>query len=335
MVTSDYLEQPGPHGGACVGCHAGHGDKSDKAEAHAGMVKDPSAGEAPACRECHAETVTKHAASLHGTQNGYATMFARRGAGPAGQVDAMFTARCASCHTSCGQCHISRPVAVEGGLVGGHKFRKTPSMVDNCTACHGSRIGAEFRGENRVDDRLLPGDAHYRAGKNCMFCHDGAELHGDGTTPDLRYEAPGAPVCTDCHPDVNSDDNSWHAVHGRANSGTFLACQVCHSQPYKNCYDCHVRTDSQGLEHPSVVDFRVGRNAAPSARRPWDLVVVRHIPIAPESFSAWGITQSSYDAEPTWRFATPHNIAKHTSQAWPEGFGQARQVLFLRLSRES
>lgn len=321
MIGADYLENPGPHGGACTSCHAGNSAGATKEAAHTGLVHDPSAGEATACRGCHLDTIEKHAASLHGTQNGYQTMFDLRGAGPAGQVEAMFQARCASCHTSCGTCHISRPSAVKGGLVSGHRFRETPSMVDNCTACHGSRIGAEYRGENTLAGTPIPGDVHYRAGKNCMFCHDGAELHGDGTTPDLRYLAPGAPSCTDagCHDDVENDSNSWHSAHGKSTAfAARLSCQVCHSQPYKNCYSCHVELDRQGLDHPSRIDFRIGRNAQPDfAGADIDYVVVRHIPIAPNSFEPWGVTQSSYGATPTWRYATPHNIAKRTSQAWP------------------
>jgi hypothetical protein len=322
LVTGEYLGNPGPHGGSCSGCHGGRAHRSVKGEAHAGITRDPSAGPAPACRICHAAIVTRHAASLHGTQNGYQTMFALRGAQPAGQVSAMFAVRCASCHTSCGQCHVSRPDAAGGGLVSGHRFRRVPSMDDNCAACHSSRVGAEFRGENRVGDRLLPGDAHYLSGETCVFCHPGTELHGDGGTPSLRYEAPGAPSCTECHSEVETDDNNhWHVKHGRTTGEPRLACQVCHSQPYRNCFDCHVGTGSQGLQHPSRIDFRIARNPARTARRPWDLVVVRHVPVSPASFDAWGVSLGSYGAEPTWRFATPHNIARRTAQAWPEGYG--------------
>jgi thiosulfate/3-mercaptopyruvate sulfurtransferase len=254
-------------------------------------------------------------------------MFARRLAGPAGQVEAMYQDRCASCHTSCGTCHISRPSAVKGGLVAGHRFRATPSMVDNCTACHGSRIGAEYRGENSLNGAVIPADAHYRAGKNCMFCHTGTELHGEGTTPDLRYEAPGAPDCLDCHPEAATDsesENPWHSTHGPEASGSKLACQVCHSQPYKNCYQCHVQLDEQGLEFPSRIDFRIGRNAQPEHAGDADYVLVRHIPIAPASFADWGVSLGNYTSEPTWRYATPHNLARRTSVAYPEGYPNTR-----------
>lgn len=317
VLVSEAFVGSEPHGGRCVSCHHGDDAASVKAVAHTGMIPDPSAGDAPACRECHADEVENHAASLHATQNGYHTMFDLRGAGPAGQVDAMFEARCASCHTTCGQCHISRPNSIGGGMVNGHQVLRRPSQQDNCTACHGSRVGNEFRGENKLGDTPIPADAHYLKLMNCGHCHDGAELHGDGATPDSRYHAPGAANCLDCHPEVESDSNLWHSFHARATSEEQLSCQVCHAQSYKNCYGCHVQVDSQGLRHPSRIDFRIGRNPAPDAAHPWDWVVLRHIPIAEDTYAPWGITMSSYAALPTWRMATPHNIRKHTSHAYP------------------
>ena len=45
-----------------------------------------------------------------------------------------------------------------------------------------------------------------------------------------------------------------------------------------------------------------------------DKALLRHIPIAPNSFEAWGVSLDAYASEPTWRLATPHNIQKNTSQ---------------------
>ena len=43
------------------------------------------------------------------------------------------------------------------------------------------------------------------------------------------------PRCENCHGGVS---NSYHNAHvdGFASN---LQCQVCHSQPYKNCTNCH------------------------------------------------------------------------------------------------
>ncbi|MBN2560531.1 MAG: hypothetical protein JXQ75_06340 [Phycisphaerae bacterium] len=293
----------------CRTCHGGADGVLEKDAAHEGLVVDPSDGDAPACKGCHADTAAHVQKSLHATQNGYFTAFAARSDKGADDATyrAMFDSRCAECHGTCGQCHVSRPVAVEGGLTNGHAFNKTPSQTENCTACHGSRVGDEFRGRNTGIDA----DAHYLAGKNCMSCHTGTELHGDGTTPENRFANDAGPHCTDCHTDAESASsaNTWHSTHGGK-----VACQVCHSQSYKNCYQCHVEQDAQSLRFPSEMDFRIGLNPAKTAERPYDYVVLRHVPIAPDTFESWNIELPNYDDEPTWRLATPHNIKKNTSQ---------------------
>jgi thiosulfate/3-mercaptopyruvate sulfurtransferase len=93
-----------------------------------------------------------------------------------------------------------------------------------------------------------------------------------------------------------------------------VACQVCHSGEYKNCYACHVGLETRGIEFPSRLDFRIGRNPSPDERHPWTWVLVRHVPIAPESFADWGVSLPGYASEPTWRFATPHNVRAETAR---------------------
>jgi len=306
LVAADFLDST--HGAiGCRNCHGGPAGVLEKDAAHVGVVTDPSAGDAAACQTCHAETVANVAKSLHATQQGYHTAFTARSGLPASDATypEMFTARCATCHGTCGQCHVSRPASVKGGLTNGHAFRKTPSQTENCTACHGSRIGDEFRGRNSG----VPEDVHYLSGLNCMSCHDDVELHGDGTTPAYRHNNDAGPACTDCHPDADSGGNMWHSAHAGE-----VACQVCHSESYKNCYSCHVQLDSQGLDFPSEMDFRIGHNPAPSTRHPYDYVVVRHVPVVPDTYEAWGIDLPDYADAPTWRLATPHNIQKNTSQ---------------------
>ncbi len=304
---------------SCTRCHGGVGGKRSKEDAHAGMVADPArgngkggAGGTCATGGCHTLADGRHAASIHGTQQGFMTSLAARegGAAPSQNMMDMHHAACASCHTTCGQCHISRPDSAKGGFVAGHVIRKRPNPVLNCMACHGSRIGEEFRGQHDG----LDADVHYGKQMNCSDCHTRAELHGDGSTPSHRYDVANAPRCLDCHPGVASsaiNDNSrgQHAGHvGK------VACQVCHSLPYKNCYGCHVGKKKRGLVTPSELDFRIGRNPLRSPTRPWDWVVLRHVPIRPYSFDEWGVTLKTFDAAPTWRYATPHNIRRKTPQ---------------------
>ena len=265
-------------------------------------------------------------ASLHTTQEGYFTAFMRRGGDADGDAyDSMFQSRCADCHSSCGQCHVSRPNAVGGGLTHGHAFRKTPSQTNQCTACHGSRIGDEFRGKNEG----IPPDVHYLDGMNCMDCHTGTELHGDGTTPAQRFANEAGPQCVDCHENADSADSD--VMHHTLHAGT-VSCQVCHSVTYKNCYSCHVERDSQGLRFPSEMDFRIGRNPAVTDRHPYDYVLLRHIPIAPDTFEPWGLAMPDYAAASTWRMATPHNIQRNTPQT--EACGNCHESLDLFLTAD-
>ena len=42
--------------------------------------------------------------------------------------------------------------------------------------------------------------------------------------------------------------------------------------------------------------------------------MVRHVPIAPDTFEPWGLDLAGFADEPTWRLATPHNIQRNTPQ---------------------
>lgn len=307
LVSTDFADTT--HGSlGCIACHGGQDGELEKDEAHNGIVIDPTEDGAEVCKMCHSSIVDDVAASLHTTQQGYFTALANRGGNPtSAEFLAMFDSRCAECHSSCGQCHVSRPLTVGGGLTHGHEFRKTPSQTNQCTACHGSRVGDEFRGKN---EGVAP-DAHYLNGMNCMSCHDDVELHGDGTTPDHRYANDAGPACVNCHEDADSAEST--VVHHTLHAGK-VSCNVCHSITYKNCYSCHVESDSQGLRFPSEMDFRIGRNPEVTARRPYEYVLLRHIPIAPDTFEPWGVELPGYADEPTWRPATPHNIQRNTPQ---------------------
>ncbi len=308
QVSSEFLADR--HGRSdCTVCHAGVGNATDKAQAHVGMVADPSNGDAPACVDCHEGIVTDHAASLHGTQQGYFTNITRRtGLAPTSPaLLTMLEADCTKCHTSCGQCHISRPVSVNGGLVWEHEVHRSPNPVKNCMACHGSRVADEFRGVNADCDP----DVHYLHMLNCLDCHDADEMHGDGTTPDTRYDVTNGPTCLGCHADDVDKSSAPQNAYHTANHLAKLACQVCHADRYKNCYRCHV---GEGLEIPSRIDFRIGRNPIRSSRRPWEYVTLRHIPIAPDSYSEYGISMPHYSDYPTWVYASPHSIRRNTPQ---------------------
>ena len=358
---------------SCQHCHGGQSDGTFTSmdEAHAGLITDPSAfGDSgctvchdgsdsvgqlrSACDHCHADIVTKTTNSLHTTLQGYYTAIEDRGGMLTQDMEIWFDTRCAGCHTTCGQCHVTRPKSVGGGfmLKGGinlssHRFYRTPDMTEQCTACHGTRVGDDYQG-------VLTGipDAHRNRGWTCLNCHSGAELHGDGTQYNHRYEVADMPRCEDCHAQdvvVNTAAScgtchqgdqvvvpaaAVHHAHHVADSSNCshchrpdppavqmpnMQCQTCHSQQYKNCANCHNHSLSAGhgydIDTPTI-QFKMARNSNPN-RPEYDVTVVRHIPIDPETYANWGLDLPDFVAKPTWMYSSPHNIQRSTAQTAP------------------
>jgi hypothetical protein len=313
------------HGMAgCVICHGGDSSAQDKDLAHAGLVADPSD---VSCNSCHQDIAQVNASSLHTSLDGMKAALEARG-GDVSQgspLDQAFTNHCDSCHTTCGQCHISRPDESGGGLVSNHKVLATPSMQYNCTACHGSRVGDEYLGNNAG----IPGDVHWtKAGMTCTACHTN-ELHGSGQAVDAMYQDAGTVKCDECHQEVWTDSIPQHQQHL-----SDLSCQVCHSVTYSNCYNCHVGIDKSGLPYrtsdPTVMDFKIGLNPLRSSTRPYKYVVLRHVPVSLDTFSYYGDNLlPDFNAQPTWKYATPHNIQLDTPQNASCDACHGNQDLFL------
>jgi len=301
----------------CTNCHGGVAGATEMEEAHTGIVTDPDP--ATTCAGCHEETTTAHGGSLHTTLAGYTTVLLERSGGgdelSPGLTEA-YGNHCASCHTSCGQCHVSRPTSTGGGLLAGHTFKETPPMNLTCTGCHGSRIENEYKGKNEMGDGgTYPADVHYNpGGMACFTCHTGDDLHGVDLDENHRYDGAQDPACTDCHPEAEGANVQHTSQHLES-----LSCQVCHSVAYKNCYSCHVQTSDEGIPYfqtdESQMLFYIGQNPTPTEDRPWQWVPVRHVPIDPDSFSFYGEDLlPTFDARPTWSYATPHNIQRSTPQ---------------------
>ncbi len=301
---------------ACTDCHGGT-QSADKETAHTDLVASPSAMPEKYCAECHADQTTAYASSLHATQEGYWTAINARSTPENHPVmEGMFNNHCATCHTTCGECHVAQPENVGGGLFSGHVFEKTPPMTRSCTACHGSRVGNEYLGKNEG----IPGDVHFREGRmNCVKCHAGAELHGEGLT-DMqanRYAGTETPECVDCHPTTapGGDSNPMHQAHGDT-----LSCQVCHSVTYTSCDSCHVAVSEKSgnpyFETSATYStFLIGRNPIQTEDRPYRYVPVRHVPVDTESYAYYGDNLvSNFNALPTWVYSTPHNIQRNTPQ---------------------
>jgi thiosulfate/3-mercaptopyruvate sulfurtransferase len=151
----------------------------------------------------------------------------------------------------------------------------------------------------------------------CFECHSSEEMHGELGEYESRYADRPTPSCiAACHTTVSAEDEiDQHTdVHLER-----LACQVCHSIEYKNCYSCHVQLSEDGTPffrtEPSEMAFRIGRNPIQSEARPWDYVVVRHVPISRDSFEYYGDDLlPNFNNRPTWTYATPHNIQRQTPQ---------------------
>jgi len=77
--------------------------------------------------------------------------------------------------------------------------------------------------------------------------------------------------------------------------------------------------DEQGLPYyetdESEFTFKIGRNPFKSDDRPWDYVLVRHVPVLPDIFAFYGDNLlPNFDKVPMWKYATPHNIQLTTAQ---------------------
>jgi len=296
----------GPHAFDCRSCHNGQAGILLKDDAHVGLISDPSWGVNNQCALCHGNIAESFSTSLHATLRGEHALFEARTGFTLESMPAVheeYNSECNKCHATCGSCHISRPDAVGGGFIQSHRIKRTPDLKNQCTACHGSRVGDEYTGANEG----YSADVHYVPNAmSCRECHTGAEMHGDGNLYEHRYEVENAPACGDCH-DIDAFDNDYHEQHGED-----FQCQVCHSQKYKNCNACHVGGD--GITGPSWLDFKIGRNPIPDERS-GEYVILRHIPIAEDTYSDWeGTMTSLYSEVPTWKYATPHNIKRWTAR---------------------
>ncbi|MCP5100246.1 MAG: hypothetical protein GY943_32235 [Chloroflexi bacterium] len=316
---------------ACTDCHGGV-QSADKHEAHTDLINNPSNNPEASCAECHPDVVAMNDYSLHTNLSGYHKVLDARADEHGSDDEAltqMFSNHCSACHASCGECHVSQPNLVGGGLVSGHVFNKTPSMTQNCTACHGSRVGNEYLGKH---EDLRP-DVHFTQGRMvCVDCHTSHEMHGQPSDcqechegpeaamlepADHRYSGVQTPRCETCHVTiaVGQDENEMHQEHAGD-----LSCQVCHSVSYSNCDGCHVAI-SETTGNPfyatdgDYLSFMIGRNPLKSYDRPYDYVTLRHVPISEDSYAYYGDNLlPNYDALPTWTYTTPHNIQKNTPQ---------------------
>ncbi|MHB1167236.1 MAG: hypothetical protein ACYC0N_01695, partial [Carboxydocellales bacterium] len=310
LVSKSFLETSHGEKG-CTFCHAGS-EGNTRALAHKDLIAKPSKQEKAICEDCHQQATKGFKNSLHYTNKGIidtktGVIMLRANPGKTETLAKGLNNNCSTCHiATCGECHISRPLTTGGGLVDGHNFYKSPKSVLNCTACHGSRLEKEYMGKAAEDYPDLKPDVHWLPGsKQCVDCHQKELMHSNNPPADNRFDVKNAPKCQNCHvkPEfINTPAHKKHAVRGEGS--TLLQCQVCHSQPYNNCYGCHVGIDKKNLPYyktdKSEFAFKIGRNPNKTVERPYDYIIVRHVPVAKDTFKFYGEDLlSNFDNSPT------------------------------------
>jgi thiosulfate/3-mercaptopyruvate sulfurtransferase len=320
----------------CTSCHNGNNSTDDKTLAHSGdFISHPSLAYQDKCATCHSPITDGFTTNIHqgvGQKRKVCIRDGKNGPDDFELLDASlqrgYNNNCATCHGTCGTCHVNRPTVGGGGLMAGHNFQ-APDWRNNCITCHTSRGGHAYLG-------VAPGtkpDIHYVyppksdtihydesfEGKTdlrytCMNCHDTEELHGDGVEVDQRYAYSKLPTCEECHPTTIDgltpleDANTYHTKHYND-----FNCHVCHSQDYNSCGSCHV--NGEGARIPHYLDFKIAKNPIPDVKSGYPYALVRRTPGAPDNFDLYtGKDYENFDALPIFNYTTPHNIQKWTSR---------------------
>lgn len=302
----------------CTGCHNGVDNTADKNEAHSGdFLSHPSVLYENKCGTCHSSIANDFKTSLHHGTGQKRKVAMRSGLEGPSEFDQLpehqiegYNTNCATCHGSCGNCHIVRPPIGGGGLAKGHDFSGQPDMLSVCVTCHTSRGGHAYLG---VASGTVP-DVHYtELGLVCTDCHKGIELHGNGEPVSHRYAYSDLPACENCHSDIGTSNN-YHSVHVQNAS---FNCQVCHSQVYNNCGSCHIH--GEGARIPSYLDFKIAVNPIPEDRPEYDFTLVRRTLAAPDNWKEYGVDEyANFEAFPTYNYTTPHNLLRWTDRTQVE-----------------
>jgi len=317
----DAYKESGHYAIGCVGCHNGDSDATEKDLAHSedeDFIKHPSMFYEDKCGSCHSDITDNFTTSIHNGTGQKRKVTMRSGLSGASEFDQLpahqiegYNNNCAHCHGTCGNCHVVRPATGGGGLSAGHNFNKTPDMFNVCITCHVSRGGHAYLG-------VAPGtqpDVHLtEEGFDCLNCHDGHEIHGDGQPVEQRYAYTELPECESCHPSLETS-NSYHSMHIED-----FNCQVCHSQEYNNCGSCHIH--GEGARIPSYMDYKIALNPIPDVKTGYEFALIRRTLAAPDNWKEYGVEEyANFAVHPTYNYTTPHNILLHTDRTNVGGSG--------------
>ncbi len=256
-----------PHGRLdCVTCHYGNGASEDMEAAHAGIVRDPTSGEANLCLACHGDLPeefpedrlrTPHDEVTHGQLADVSCSDCHGGVGhgfdpvSGGIICPMRV--CLDCHltrqldsqlTDCDACHIAAHAPVPGLKCNDcHLFTEVwaevkadshqPELVGQhsqaqCLDCH---LALDRRTEYECAScHQAPGESHY--GPNCADCHTPVSFQG-ARVPDHPIELVGAHqdvACAECHVEGQQTlQSTCITCHERPESHLPGPCDVCHT----------------------------------------------------------------------------------------------------------
>ena len=138
---------------------------------------------------------------------------------------------CKTCHVkSCDSCHLEpREDAMTFSVA---KARN----METCLPCHSREKLAM-----KMDAAAGQPDVHFDAGMGCADCHDGMDVHGDGTAyTSMRQPGAVKASCENCHTEEGTDAPAFdrttvsHSQHAKD-----LDCAACHVQSTMACLNCH------------------------------------------------------------------------------------------------
>ena len=134
---------------------------------------------------------------------------------------------CKNCHVkNCDTCH-----AVENNGIKAFSTQKAKDM-QTCLPCHSrEKLAMKF------DKEANTADVHFAAGMQCVDCHDGRDVHGDGKAYDsMRQPGVVRARCENCHtPDSENAPAFDTAIYEHRRHKKNLDCSACHVQSTMAC----------------------------------------------------------------------------------------------------
>ena len=246
LACHDGIESIGEnHAFACTACHSGDSTATALPQAHAQLVRNPSAPEHVQrfCGKCHRQEIERLQASKHwtladaigqtrflwGAQDSVWSPYSTLQTLPASKARPRSTAELVDdfLRRKCLTCHLLAPGQPETGLY----------RASGCAACH---VIYDDDGQYRGADRAMQGQGnlprlHRMTARiptqQCLHCHNGQHVGADfvGLFEKDDHDAFRAPLVQGREPEIiyGHDHHTLAAdVHFRAG----MACIDCHGQ---------------------------------------------------------------------------------------------------------